>query len=92
MVANLAGRMLAQACGSEAQAVALADSWIAELARDRARAEALHLDLGSVPGFSLPVGFGLGLGFPFDPRHVVAGGLPFGLLGRDALCGLVDLR
>ena len=38
---------LAQACGSEAQAVALVDSWINELVRDRARAAGLQLDLDS---------------------------------------------
>jgi hypothetical protein len=35
IVANLAGRMLVRACGSEAQAVAQIDSWISELAGDR---------------------------------------------------------
>ena len=91
IVANLAGRMLAQACGSEAQAVALIE-WITGLVRDRARAAALHLDLGSVPGFRLLFGFGLGLGFPLDPCGVFAAGLPFGLLCRDALRGLVRPR
>ena len=52
-VANLAGRVLAQACGSEAQEVALVDSWINALVRERSRAVALQLDLGSVPGFRL---------------------------------------
>jgi hypothetical protein len=59
MVAKLAGRILAQACGSETQAVAPVDSWINELVRDRARAAALHLDLGLIAGFGLPSGFGL---------------------------------
>ena len=63
-VANLAGRVLAQACGSEAQAVALVDSWINALVRERARAAALQLDLGFVPGFGLLTGFGLGSGLP----------------------------
>ena len=58
IVANLAGRMLARACGSEAQAVALVDSWINELVRDRARGAALHLDLGSFAGFRLLFGLG----------------------------------
>ena len=89
MVANLAGRMLVQACGSEAQAVALVDSWISALVRERARAAALQLDLGSVPGFRLLSGFGLSLGFPFDPDGVFTADLPFGVLCRDALGGLV---
>ena len=46
----------------------------------RARAAALQLHLGLVPGFGVLHGFGLGLGFPLDPGGVVAGGLPFGLL------------
>ena len=37
-------------------------------------------------------GFGLGLGFPLDPRGVFAAGLPFGLLCREALGGLVRPR
>ena len=89
MVANLVGRILAQACGSEALAVALVDSWISGLVRDRARAAALHLDLGSFAGFRLLFSSGLGLGFALDPRGVFAAGLPFGLLGCNALCGLV---
>jgi hypothetical protein len=60
VVANLAGRMLARACGGEAQAVALVDSWIPELVRDRARAAVLHLDLGSLTGLRLLFSFGLG--------------------------------
>ena len=39
-MANLAGRILAYACGSEAQAVALMDNLINGLARERARAAA----------------------------------------------------
>ena len=88
-VANLAGRILVQACGSEAQAVALVDSWINALVRERARAAALQLDLGSVPGFRVLYGSGLGLGFPLDPRSVFAAGLPFGVVCCDALRGLV---
>ena len=37
-------------------------------------------------------GFGLGLGFPLEPRGVFAAGLPFGLLRREALRGLVGPR
>ena len=91
-MADLAGRVLAHACGSEAQAVALMDNLINELVRERARTAALHLDLGSVPGFCLLSGLGLGLGFPLDPRGVFAAGLPFGLLCRDTLRGLVRPR
>ena len=39
-MANLAGRILAYACGSKAQAVALMDNLINGLARERARAAA----------------------------------------------------
>ena len=92
LVANLASRMLARACGSEAQAVALVDSWITELVRDRARAATLHLDLGSFAGLGLMFGFGLGLGFPLEPCGVFAAGLPFGLLCREALRCLVGPR
>ena len=91
-VANLAGRMLAVACGSQAQTVALVDGWINALVRDRARTAALQLDLGSVQGFGLMAGFGLGLGFPLDPRGVFAAGLPFGLPRRDVLGGPADSR
>ena len=90
-MANLAGRILAEACGSEAQAVALVDSWIIALVRQRARAAAFQLHLGLVPGFGMWRGFGLGLGFPPDPRSVFAGGLLSGLLRRDALGGLIGL-
>jgi hypothetical protein len=38
---NLSGRILAEACGSQAHAVALIDSWITALVRQRARAAAL---------------------------------------------------
>ena len=92
IVANLAGRMLARACGSEAQAVALVDSWINELARGRARAAVLHLDLGSLAGFRLLLGLGLGLGFPLKPCRVFAAGLPLGLLCREALRGRIGPR
>ena len=92
IVANLAGRMLVQACGSEAQAAALVDDCINGLVRDRARAASLHLDLGLVPGFGLASGFGLGLGFPLDPRGVFAAARPFGVLRCEALCGLVGPR
>ncbi len=92
IVAHLAGRMLARVCGSEAQAVALVDSWITELVRDRARAATLHLDLGSFAGFRLLFSFGLGLGFPLEPCGIVAVGLPFGVLCREALRGLVGPR
>ncbi len=92
IMANLAGRILAQACGSEAQAVALVDSWINELVRDRARTAALQLDLNFLASFGLMSGFGLGLGFPLDPRGVFAAGLPFGLLCSEALGGLVGSR
>jgi len=90
IVANLAGRMLARACGNEAQAVAMVD--ITELIWDRARTATLHLDLGSLAGFRLLISFGLGLGFPLEPCGVFAAGLPFGLLSRDALGGLVGPR
>jgi len=70
----------------------LAGSSINELVRDRARAAALHLDLDSLPGFSLPSGFGFGLGLSSDPSGVFAAGLHFGLLCGEALCGLVGLR
>ncbi len=92
IVANLASRMLTQACGSEAQAVALVDGWITELVQDRTRAATLHLDLGSLAGFRLLFSFRLGLGFPFEPGGVFAAGLPFGLLCRQALRGLVGCR
>ncbi len=91
-VANLAGRMLVQACGSEAQAAALLDNWITGLVRDRARAAALQLNLSFVQGFRLQSGLGLGLGFPLDPYGVFVAGLAFGFLGGDALCGLVRPR
>lgn len=78
--------------GCEAQAAALVFSWITELVRDRARAASLHLDLGPFAGFRLLLGFGLGLGFPFEPCGVLTAGLPFGLLCREALRGLVGPR
>lgn len=37
VVAHLAGRIVAEACGSDAQAVALVDDWIGTAARVRAR-------------------------------------------------------
>jgi hypothetical protein len=43
-------------------------------------------------GFRLLFSFGLGLGFPLKPYGVSAAGLPFGLLCRDALGGLVGPR
>jgi hypothetical protein len=67
------------------------DSWITALVQQRARAAALRLDLGLVPGFSVLGGFGFGLGFPPDPGSVFAAGLPFGFLCRDALGGLIGL-
>ena len=78
---NLAGRVLAYAYGSEAQAVALLDNLISGLVRERAQAAALQLELEVVPGLCLLPGLGLSLGFPLDPRGVVAVGVPFGLLG-----------
>ena len=88
-MANLAGRVLAYACGSEAQAVALMDNLINGLVRERAQAAALQLELEVVPGFCLLSGLGLGLCLPLHPGGVVAAGVPFGLLGRDALRCLV---
>jgi hypothetical protein len=58
-VANLAGRILAQACGSEAQAVALVDSWINGLVKARVHSAALRLYVG----FGVRFGLGPGLGF-----------------------------
>lgn len=87
----LAGRILIQACSSEVQAMALVDSWINALVRQRARAAALRLDLGLVQGLGVLCGFGFGLGLALDPGGVVAGGLPFGLLLRHALGGLIGL-
>jgi hypothetical protein len=84
--------MLVRARGSKAQAVALVDGWLAELARDRARAASLHLDLGFFAGFRLLFGFRLSLGFPLEPRGVFGAGLSFGLLCRETLCGLVGSR
>ena len=88
-MANLAGRILTYACGSEAQAVALMDSLINGLVRERARAAALHLKLGFVPGFCLVAGLGLGLSVQPHQCGVVVAGLPLGLLCRDALRRLV---
>lgn len=84
--------LLVQACGSEAQAVALIDSWITALVRQRARAVALQFHLGLVPGFGVLHGFRLGPGLPPDPGGIVAGGLPSGLLCRGALRGLPGPR
>jgi hypothetical protein len=53
-------------------------------------ASALHLDLGSFAGFGLV--FSLGLGLALEPCSVFAAGLPFALLGRVALRGLVGPR
>jgi len=84
-MANLAARVLAYACGSDAQAVALLDNLINGLVREHAGTAALQLKLGFVPGFCLPPGLGLGLGFQLHPRGVLAAGVPFGLLCRDTL-------
>jgi hypothetical protein len=89
IVADLAGRILIQACGSQPQTAALMDNWINGLVRERARATPLHLDFSLVPGLGPLSGLELGLGFPLDPCSVLAAGLPFGLLRGDALCGLV---
>jgi hypothetical protein len=86
---NLAGRVLAYACGSEAQAVALMDNLINGVVRERARAAALQLKLGFVLGLCLLPGLGQGLSFQLHPRGVVTVGLPFGLLGLDSPCCLV---
>jgi hypothetical protein len=72
--------------------VALVDSWINELVRDRPRAAALKLDLKSLPGLCLLLGFRLGLGLAFDLRGVFATGLPLGVLCREALRGPVGPR
>jgi hypothetical protein len=82
-MANLAGRVLAYACGSEAQVVAPLDNLINGLVRERAQAEALQLKLDVVLGLCLLPGLGLGLSFQLHPRGVLAAGLPFCLLGRD---------
>jgi hypothetical protein len=91
-VANLAGRILAQACGSEAQAAALVDSWINGLVKARVRAAALHLDVGLDGRLGLWPGLGLRLGFAFDPCGVFAAGLPLSLLCCEVVCGLVYSR
>lgn len=91
-VANLAGRILAQACGSEAQAAVLVDSWITGLVRDRTRSVALQLDIGLVWDFGLLLGLGLGPGFPLDPGSVFAAGLLFGFQRGGTLCSLVQPR
>lgn len=72
--ANLAGRVLPNAYGSEEQAVAPMDSLINGLVRERAQAAALQLKLDIVLGFCLLPG--LGLSFQLHPRGVVAAGLP----------------
>jgi hypothetical protein len=87
--ANLAGRVLVYACGSEAQAVALMDNLINGLVRERAKAAALQLKLDVVPGLCLLAGLGLGLSLQLHPRGVFAAGLPFGFLCRDTLRCLV---
>ena len=87
-VANLAGRVLADACGSEAQAVALLDNLINGLVRQRAQPR--RYSSSSVrPGLGLLPGLGLGLSFPLHPRGVFAASLLFGLMCRDTLRGLV---
>lgn len=58
-MANLAGRILAQACGSEAQAAALVDSWINGLVKARVRAAALQLYVGLGVRFGLVPSLGL---------------------------------
>ena len=88
-MANLAGRVLAYACGSEAQAVALMDSLADGLVRERARAAALQLKLDFVPGFCRLTGLGLGLSFQLHSRGVFAAGVPLGLLCGDTLRCLV---
>lgn len=62
------------------------------LVKERARATALHLDLGSATGFGLPLALKLGLSFALDPCGVSSVGLPFGFLCRDALRGLACPR
>jgi len=62
------------------------------LIRNRARAASLHLDLGLATCFGLMSSFRLGLGLPLDSRGVFAAGLLFGLLDREALCGLPGPR
>ena len=84
----MAGRILVQACDSEAQAAALVDGWIAGLVRDRARSAALQLDLSLVWDLGLVLSLGLCLGFPLDPGSVFAAGLPVGFARRGGLCGL----
>jgi hypothetical protein len=91
-VANLAGRILAQACGSEAQAAALVDGWINGLVKARVRAAALQLDVGLDGRFGLWSGIGLQLGFAFDPGGVFAAGLPLSFLCCEVVCGLVYSR
>src|SRR5215813_13197547 len=88
-MANLAGRVLAYACGSEAQAVALLDTLINGLVRERDHATALQLELDVVPGFGLLTRLALSLSFELHPRGIVAAGPPFGLLSHDPLRCLV---
>ena len=45
-VANMASGMLAQACGSKAQAVELLDGWLDASVRGHVRDRELHLDPG----------------------------------------------
>ena len=75
-MANLAGRVLAYARTSEAQAVALLDNLINGLVKERARAAALQLKLGFVLGLRLLFGLGLGLNFQLHLRDVSAGREP----------------
>jgi hypothetical protein len=91
-MANLAGRILAYACGSEAQAVALMDNLINGLVRERAQPAVLRLKLDFVSGFCLLADFGLGLSFQLHPRGVFTARLPLCLLCRDALHRLVRPR
>jgi hypothetical protein len=92
LAAAAAGRILARSCGTEVQAVALVDGWINGFVQKRARATALQLNLGFIPGLCLLFRLELGLGFSLDLCGVFAAGLPFGLLGRDALRSLVRPR
>ncbi len=73
-MANLAGRVLAYACGGEAQAVALLDNLIDGLVQERARAAALQLKLGFVLGLCpLPGGGACPAGVLLAQRRGCAG-------------------
>ena len=88
-MADLASRVPGLCVGSEAQAAALLDNLINGLVRERAQAAALQLKLEFVLGLCLLPGLGLGLSFPLHPVGVFAASLPFGLICRDTLRGLV---